>query len=111
MANILIEILRFPSDRQLPALDYYVLLDFLPLIAGTNIIADTATVSTSRRPLSSMDNRTVLSQPTPTLAIKDAQQKLQASFQPQDKIEFKGTQYASVAAAVNAITQAQWQWQ
>ena len=110
MANILIEILRFPSDRQLPAIDYYVLLDFRPIQAGTNVVADTAVASTSRRPLSSMDNRTVLSQPTPSAAIKDAQRKLQVSFQSEDTIEFNGTQYASVAVAVNAIKQAQRQW-
>ena len=110
MTNILIEVLRFPTDRLLPAIDYYVLLDTRPRSALTDTTTNPTAAPVSHRTLSSMDNRTVVPQPTPAAAIEDAKRRLQASFVPKDVIEFNGTPHASVEAALATITQAQSTW-
>jgi hypothetical protein len=110
MATILIEILRSPADRQLPAEAYYVLLDFPPNSFEATITADSERAALSRRSLSSMVNRTVEPYLTPESAIEEAQRKLRVSLLPGDVIEFNGGQYNGVDAAMQAMKQAHLQW-
>lgn len=110
MATILIEILRAPVDRQLPAEAYYVLLDFSSDSFGANATADSNRAALSRRPLSSMANRAVEPYLTPAAAIEEAQRKLRVSLLPGDVIEFNGAQYHGADAAMSAVKQAQPQW-
>lgn len=110
MTNILIEVFRFPIDRRLPAIDYYILLETRQRSASTNTVTDPTIAPASHRTLSSMDNRTVVPQPTPAAAIEDAKRRLQASVLPQDVIEFNGVHYASVSDVIIAIAQAESQW-
>ena len=110
MSTILIEILRSPADRQLPAEAYYVLLDFPPYSIGASAIADSERAALSRRPLSSMVNRAVEPHLTPAAAIEDAQRKLRVSLLPGDVIEFNGAQYDGVDTTMQAMKHAQPQW-
>jgi hypothetical protein len=94
MANLLVEIMRSPSNRAYPAQCYYVILSFRPMPAGMRITSDSA-----------------VAMPTPADAIHDAQRKLQWTWQQGDTIEFLNAQHQDVPTAVQAITQQQPQWQ
>jgi hypothetical protein len=110
MAHLLLEIFRFPSDRQLAVISYYVLLDHRPQRAQSRSSQAPAPPSGYRRPISSTDNRTALAQPTPEAAIQDMQQKLEQCMLEEDTIEYLGEVYPSVATVVQAVAQSRTKW-
>lgn len=111
MAHLLLEIFRFPSDRQLAVISYYVLLDHRPERAQSRSSQSAAPPSGYRRPISSTDNRTALAQPTPEAAIQDMQQKLEQCMLEGDTIEYLGEVYPNVPAVVRAVAQSQSKWE
>jgi hypothetical protein len=110
MARLLLEIFRFPSDRQLAVISYYVLLDHRPHRVRSKMEKE-APASGYRRPISSTDNRTAIAQPTPEAAIHEMQDKLQQCLLTGDTIEYLGQVYASVPAVVEAVTRSRPQWE
>ena len=111
MARLLLEIFRFPSDRQLAVISYYVLLDHRPQRVPSKSSEAPAPPSGYRRPISSTDNRTALAQPTPEAAIQDMQQKLEQCMLEGDTIEYLGEVFSSVPAVVQAVAQSQAKWE
>ena len=111
MARLLLEIFRFPSDRQLAVISYYVLLDHRPQRRRSLSSLEPAPPSGYRRPISSADNRTAIAQPTPAAAIQELQQKLEQCMLKEDTIEYLGEVYSSVPAVVQAVAQSQSTWE
>jgi hypothetical protein len=110
MARLLLEIFRFPSDRQLAVISYHVLLDHRPHRVRSKTRPD-APASGYRRPISSTDNRTAMAQPTPEAAISEMQQKLEQCVLPGDTIEYLGHDYASVPEVVDAVVKSRKDWE
>jgi hypothetical protein len=110
MAHLLLEIFRFPSDRQLAVISYYVLLDHRPHRVRSKPERESP-ASGYRRPISSTDNRTAMAQPTPQAAIRELQQKLEQCVREGDTIEYLGHTHSSVDAVVAAVVQTRSQWE
>jgi hypothetical protein len=111
MARLLLEIFRFPSDRQLAVISYYVLLDHRPNRTRSKTRPDASPPSGYRRPISSTDNRTAMAQPTPDAAISEMRQKLEQCVMPGDTIEYLGCDYSSVSSVVDAVVTSRQQWE
>jgi|GEM_PF-3181940 len=110
MARLLLEIFRFPSDRQLSVISYYVLLDHRPRRARSKTSPEVP-VSGYRRPISSTDNRTAIAQPTPDAAIREMQEKLGEYVLPGDTIEYLGEVYSGVPAVIEAVIRRRPEWE
>ena len=111
MANLFLEIFRFPSDRQLPAIAYYVLLDHRAESAVLTSETEATTESGYRQPLSSTDFRTAVAQATPQAAINETRRKLEQCLETGDTVEYDGTSYSRVLDVVQAIVQTRDKWQ
>ena len=111
MASLLLEIFRFPSDRQLPAIAYYVLLDHRPQPKVAKKKSATAAKSGYRQPISSTDFRTAIAQPTPQSAINEMRRKLEECIEPGDTIEYDGKSYSQVLDVVQAVVRTRPKWQ
>lgn len=110
MARLLLEIFRFPSDRQLAVISYYVLLDHRPHRVRTNPQKE-APASGYRRPISSTDNRTAMAQPSAEAAIRELREKLEQCVRAGDTIEYQGQDYSSVPEVVAAVVQSRSGWE
>ena len=110
MARLLLEIFRFPSDRQLAVISYYVLLDHRPHRVRAKLDIE-APASGYRRPISSTDNRTAMAQPTPEAAIRELRDKLEQCVHVGDTIEYLGQAYSGVPEVVDAVVQSRSQWE
>ena len=111
MASLLLEIFRFPSDRKLPAIAYYVLLDQRPQPRAAKSKSATPAASGYRPPFSSTDFRTAVAQPTPQAAINEMRRKIEVCIEPGDSIEYDGKSYSQVLDVVQAVVRTQPKWQ
>jgi hypothetical protein len=111
MASLLLEIFRFPSDRQLPVIAYYVLLDRRPQPAAAKRKSATTAASGYRPPFSSTDFRTAVAQPTPQAALNEMRRKIEQCIEPGDTIDYDGKSYTDVMDVVQAVVRTQPKWQ